>query len=57
MITTNDIIQRTVERYDDIYEIAEVLGVTDFDDETDVEVFIYYHKNKVLRKKQELDIW
>ena len=57
MLSNKDIMIRVEERYDDIYELAEVLGIDDFDDNVDIDVFIRYHKSCILNKQKELDIW
>ena len=57
MLSNKDVLTRVEERYDDIYELAEVLGIDDFDDTVDIEVFIRYHRSRILTKQKELDIW
>jgi hypothetical protein len=57
MLSNKDVLTRVEERYDDIYELAEVLGIDDFDDNVDIEVFIRYHRSRILNKQKELEIW
>ncbi len=57
-LTTKEILLRVEERYQDIYELAEVLGIDleEWVDDEDIEGFIRYHRHKIIQSQEVLDI-
>lgn len=58
-LTVNEILERVHDRYTDVYELAEALGVEVDeleDDLPDLETFIKYNKALIKRNVEVLDI-